>query len=279
VLEPVHDSAAGPRDPSRPNRLDSRLCRAADLASDRFRYWAEQIREPFRMHRKLWEFCYISQALDERGLLRPGSRGLGFAVGQEQLPALFAARGCRITATDLPRDDSRVKHWESSLQWSSGLAQLNLKGLCPEVEFRRLVEFRGVDMNHIPTDLTGYDFTWSSCSFEHCGDLELGARFLENQMQCLKPGGVAVHTTEFNLTSNETTLDKGVTVIYRRRDIEAMARRLRAAGHEVEPLNFTLGNDPADRHVDLPPYSPDRHLRLALGDWATTSIGLVIRRG
>jgi hypothetical protein len=38
-------------------------------------------------------------------MLQPGRTGLGFAVGAEKLPALFASRGCRITATDLPSDD------------------------------------------------------------------------------------------------------------------------------------------------------------------------------
>jgi hypothetical protein len=31
--------------------------------------------------------------------------------------------------------------------------------------------------------------------------------------------------------------------------------------------------------VDLPPYNPDLHLRLNLGKYATTSFGIVIRRG
>jgi len=258
--------------------LDSRLCKAADLASPAFRYWAAQIHERFRYHRKLWEFCFICQALYERGLLRSGARGLGFAVGQEPLPALFASLGCQIVATDLPQGDPRATRWEESKQWSPGLEALNQRGLCPHDVFRERVSFQGVDMNQIPSELAGFDFTWSSCSFEHCGDLELGSRFLSNQMRCLQPGGVAVHTTEFNLTSNDSTLDRGATVIFRRRDVERMIEELRDAGHHVEPLNLTLGDHELDRHVDSAPYNADRHLRLALGEWATTSVGLIIRR-
>src|SRR5260370_19674515 len=48
------------------------------------------------LHRKIWEWCFIAQALDDHGMLRPGKRGLGFAVGKEPLPAALAGCGCRI---------------------------------------------------------------------------------------------------------------------------------------------------------------------------------------
>ena len=43
-------------------------------------------------------------------------------------------------------------------------------------------------MNELPGDLAGFDFTWSSSAFEHLGSLEAGARFVERQMHCLRPG-------------------------------------------------------------------------------------------
>ena len=136
-------------------------------------------------------------------------------------------------------------------------------------------------MNHVPADLTGYDFTWSTCSFEHCGSLELGLAFLQRQLDCLRPGGVAVHTTEFNLSSNDETLAVGPSVIYRLRDIEDMIQRLRSQGHHVEPLDIDPGDHEVDRFVDLPPYSGPggiKHLRLDLEGFASTSLGLIIRK-
>ena len=59
------------------------------------------------------------------------------------------------------------------------------------------MRFRAVDMNDIPPDLRGFDFTWSSCALEHLGTLRAGADFVVEQMTCLRPGGVAVHTTEY----------------------------------------------------------------------------------
>ncbi len=276
----------GPKHRDDSQKLVSQLCRYRTLDSDAFRQWATALDEPWRPHRKLWELAFICQALDERAMLRPGRRGLGFAVGAEKLPAFFASRGCGITATDLPADDERRTPWAETGQWVGELDALNQDGLCDVDAFRERVTYRPVDMNEIPNDLRGFDFTWSTCSFEHCGSLELGLRFLERQMDCLVPGGVAVHTTEFNLSSNEGTVAEGSCVIYRLRDMEAICSRLVAAGHHVEPLDVHPGNHALDAHVDQPPYwdwktSPPgqvKHLRLNLWGHASTSIAIIIRK-
>jgi hypothetical protein len=248
------------------------------LESDAFRFWIDSLKEDWHYHRKLWEWAYICQALYERGLLKEGKRGVAFAVGRESLPALFAAHGCSIVATDLAADDPRATGWATSGEWARTLDELNRLGLCPAPLFRERVSFRPVDMNRIPADLTGFDFSWSSCSFEHCGSLEQGVEFLVNQMHCLRPGGTAVHTTEFNLTSNRSTVHTGRTVIYRRGDIEHIVRRFRSLGHSIELLDLTVGTHPLDWVVDERPYSIDRHLRKRQGRYATTSIGLIITK-
>lgn len=274
----------GKTDPSiyvggpRPDRTTSSLCTFDQLDSPRFRHWAAAIQEPWRAHRKLWELAYICQTLDERGMLQPGRRGLGFAVGAEKLPALFAARGVQITATDLPSDDERNRQWAQTGQWVGNLASLRHPAICPEQAFRDNVSYRPVDMNVIPDDLTGFDFTWSTCSFEHCGSIELGLQFIAEQMRCLAPGGIAVHTTEFNLSSNDATVMDGGCVIFRLKDIEWIIGALRNAGHDVEPLDLSTGKRELDRYVDAAPYSQDRHLRLDLWGYASTSIGLIIRK-
>jgi hypothetical protein len=266
--------------------LGSQLCRFDTLNSPTFRAWAEKIREPWRAHRKLWELAFICQALDERQMLQAGRRGLGFAIGAEKLPSFFASLGCEITATDLPSDDERNKPWAASGQWVGNLEALNAAGLCEEHEFRKRVTFRPVDMNHIPADLRDFDFTWSTCSFEHCGSLELGLTFLQRQMDCLRPGGVAVHTTEFNLSSNDATLLDAATVIYRLRDIEAICDTLSRQGHQVEPIDVDPGRHPMDWFIDEPPYSQwatdpppkIKHLRLNLAGYASTSIAIIARK-
>ena len=183
--------------------LTSMPCTQAQLESAVFRRWAAALGErPGHLHRKIWEWCFIAQALDERGLLAPGRRGLGFAVGQEPLSALFAAHGCTIVATDLGEEEAAKHGWVETGQHAAALDALNQRGLCPEARFHENVTFRVADMRALPTDLGHFDFVWSSCALEHLGSLEAGMHFIEASLALLKPGGVAVHTTEYNLTSN-----------------------------------------------------------------------------
>lgn len=259
--------------------LESALCTKHHLSSPAFRFWARKLGEQMTMHRKLWEFCFVLQALYERGMLAEGKRGLGFAVGEEPLPALMASMGCSILASDLDAADERAAQWAETAQLASTLESLNARNLCDSSKFRERVSFRPIDMNRIPEDVRGFDFAWSSCSFEHCGSIELGKRFLQEQMKCLKPGGIAVHTTEFNLSSLDETIREGSTVIYRRQDIEEMVRALQSDGHRVEPLQLDLGDSKEDAHVDVMPYSDNRHLKLELAEkYISTSIALIIQK-
>lgn len=258
--------------------LKSNLCNQAQLESERFRYWASRMTNHYRLHRKLWELCYIAQALDERGMLQPGKRGLGFGVGREPLAELFACHGCEVVATDQSPEQAQQGGWVATAQHAASLAALNERGICPPDQFQRLASFRYVDMNAIPADLRGFDFTWSSCAFEHLGSIERGMQFIENQMHCLKPGGVAVHTTEYNVFSNDDTIDNNdFLVLFRRRDLEALARRLRRCGHTID-LDFTLGTQVADTHIDLPPYVHPHCLKIQWDRFVTTSIGLIVEK-
>ena len=227
------------------------------------------------MHRKVWEYCYIAQALQERGMLAPGRRGIGFAVGQEPLTALFASLGCEIVATDLATSEAVSAGWVGTAQHADSLDALNQRGICPSDLFHERVSFRFLDMRSLPDDQWGYDFIWSACALEHLGTLELGEELIYKSLKYLKPGGVAVHTTEFNVSSNAGTVCAGPDVIYRRKDLERILSHLQELGYSVES-DFTLGNLPADQVVDQPPFKHQIHLRLSLGGYVSTSFGLII---
>mgnify|MGYP002385713256 CR=1 FL=1 len=222
---------------------------------------------------------YITGAL--RKGLEKGKRGLGFAVGTEPLPAVMASYGCEVVATDLDYATGRSLGWESGAQLCNGLNSLNRRNICAEDVFRENVKFRPVDMKAIPSDLDGgFDFNWSSCSFEHLGSIQLGLNFLRDELNTLRPGGWAVHTTEFNVSSEiQTITNNRNTVIFRRSDILEFADWAREEGHHVEQLDFSLGNQPEDFSVDLPPYKSEPHVRLLLNGYVVTSIGLIIRKG
>ncbi len=256
----------------------SQACTTAQFDTEEYRYWCSQIREDPRYHRKQWEFCYILQALAAQGMLAPERRGVGYGVGTEPLTAVFADRGCHIVATDLDPNMAQEAGWVNTNQHASHIAALNTRGICDPSRFAQQVAFRFVDMNHIPADFRDFDFTWSACCLEHLGSIRNGLAFIENSLATLRPGGTAVHTTELNCSSDDETLESGATVLFRQRDIRDLCARLRAEGHEVE-LNFNLGDQPLDAYVDVPPYTSDRHLKLQIAQYTSTSFGLIIRKG
>lgn len=257
----------------------SRLCTQSELESSQFQKWARILREPhMNLHRKLWEWCFITEILDSQKMLQPGRSGLGFAVGREPLVSFFASRGVSILASDLDVERAANAGWVGSNEHAASLEILNERRICPPDLFRDKVRFQEVDMNNFTESQLGqFDFVWSSCAFEHLGSLEHGLKYVQNAMACVKPGGLAVHTTEFNVGSNDSTHSEGGTVIYRRRDIEELVRRLKSDGHSIK-VKFNLGDQPADYNVDVPPYTHDTHLKLHLMGHTTTSIGLVIRK-
>lgn len=268
-------------------RLRSALCTEAQLFSPRFLAWAERLRPawdhaqsglPVLVHRKLWEWLFIVEALDERGMLEPGRRGLGFGVGREPLTALFASLGPDILATDLDPGSATKAGWVETDQYARAFAEVNGAGLCDPDVFAQRVHFREVDMNHVPHDLKDFDFTWSACAIEHLGSIGHAQEFVLNQMRCLRPGGVALHTTEYNITSDAMTVDWEPTVLFCRSHVEWLVRELRADGHMVD-VDFDPGDSPADVHVDLPPAFTSTHLKVQFDAYTTTSLGLIIEKG
>lgn len=256
----------------------SELCKAKDQYADWYRHWCNQLKETPQFHRKQWEYVYIMQALWERGCIERGKKGLVFATGNEPLPAVFASFGCNILATDIFPEKGVEMGWDNGNQLCFGIESLNKRQLCDEEDFDKLVQYRPVDMNDIPDDLAGFDFNWSSCSFEHLGTLDKGFLFLKNQLKTLKPGGWAVHTTEYNISSNDETQENNSTVIYRQRDIEYIINELRNEGHFVEELDLSLGGLPEDFMVDTEPHQQKVHLKLQVDKYVVTSIGLIIQK-
>jgi 2-polyprenyl-3-methyl-5-hydroxy-6-metoxy-1,4-benzoquinol methylase len=272
------DAHANVEDPRFPPSVRSRLCTQEQLAEPWFEGWSEAMGERPLVHRKIWEFAYVAEVLDKLGMMKPGRRGLGFGVGQEPLVPLLASRGVEVVATDLEPTSREALGWSRSGQHAADVESMQRPSVCDPEEFRKLVTWRPVDMRSIPADLRGFDFCWSVCSLEHIGSLGEGLDFIESSLETLAPGGIAVHTTEFNLSSNDQTIESGPTVIYRERDAGELAERLEAQGHEVAALDFSRGEGLLDHYVDVPPYSEEPVLRFLYASYVLTSIAFVIRR-
>lgn len=264
----------------------------ADMESEWVSYWCHQLKVPVVFHRKLWEFAYVLQSLYEHGLLTEGVRALGFGCGREPLPSYFASLGIKVTVTDLAPEQSAELGWVNSQQHTDTLETAFHPHLVSREAFEENANLRYVDMNAIPDDLAGYDFCWSICSLEHLGSIQQGLDFIENSLKTLRPGGVAIHTTEFNFMNDAETIDNWPTVLFQRRHFIEIAERLKAAGHSVAELDFSVGNKPLDKFIDIPPWAHDMtgemadnwspnvaHLKLNIDGFACTCFGLVIKKG
>jgi SAM-dependent methyltransferase len=276
------------------SKLKSSVCRMQDLLD--YKNWVNEMGKNLRyisdrlgddcviMHRKAWEYVFITQALYERGMLAKGKKGLGFAVGKEPLPSLFAKYGCEIVATDLDSSTEAAKRWINGNQHSSNsLENLYKADLCDRDTFNRNVSFKALDMNTIPDDITDFDFCWSSCAFEHLGSIYNGKQFIYNMMKCLKPGGIAVHTTEYNLSFYNGSMDNTISVIFGCSDFEEIRNTLIEQGHYVEDFDFRLGNYNEENNVAYPPYDKP-HFKLYIDGkdgigYISTSFALIIQKG
>jgi hypothetical protein len=99
-------------------------------------HWAKKMgfKAP-QISRKYWEYVYVAQVLLEQGMLKPGKRGLGFAVGKELLPALFATFGVKVTASDLGPENTETERWSAMGVHSKSLSTLEHPKVCDKKTF------------------------------------------------------------------------------------------------------------------------------------------------
>lgn len=265
--------------------ITSHSCRRTDFATAWYRRWAKELLQD-NAHRqdydlfanKFWQNAVMAQALSERGMLQKGKRAVGFGVGQERLPALFAKHSVHVTATDQDFTTQKAGHW-SEHELAMGNASLNTLGICGRKQFAQMVEYMPVDMANVPASLYGeYDAVWSNCALGHLGSIPAGLKFIEESLRCLKPGGWAVHTTELNIVSNTDTVTDGDTVIFRLRDIYDLQKRLLRSGYSMETFTLTLGNTPEDNRISLSPKFGNDYSRIQFRGHILTQIVLIIHK-
>ncbi len=255
----------------------SQLCTAGQFAEAAYREGCRALREPPMMHRRQWEYVWIMRCLEMAGVLGPGRRGLGFGQAGDPLVAAVAARGCAVVAGMAP-DRGTVRLGAAEPAQGDTLGELNARGLCTPQQFRSLASQRPLDMNFLPGDLQDFDFVWSCSSIEHLGSVEHALAFLLRAMRCVRRGGIALHTTAFNLSSDGSTVECAELSVIRRRDVERLEKLLERDGYRLWPVRLHPGTRGVDRYVDVPPYRPEPHLKVRFGRYVVTSIGLAIAR-
>lgn len=278
LLSRIDTTATNAEGPPSYERIRSQACRAVDIMTPEYAEWADRLGDSPRFHRKQWEHITILEAARQAGVLHPGREALGFGVGTEPIPAALTSFGLRVLATD--QAAAVAGHWVRRGEHASGLDALVKPSIVDPETFRSLARFQSIDMNGLPGDLGQYDLVWSSCAIEHLGSPEAGLRFVMESLGFLRPGGLAVHTTEMDLTPGDSAVDYGHCALYRPQDLRQFRQKVVEARYEMDLCLYVALDHPADRFV-APPYSVGKerfHLKLALHDSITTSFALVIRR-
>ena len=282
--------------PPRFEHLVSQAVSRAQCDHPLYRAWAARLFDPSGdpmasglgahtlYHRKTWEYAYILQAIHQYGRLGDGRTACGFGVGGEPIPATLAAHGVSVLATDQPASAAEMNTWASTGQWMRGIESLYRPHIVADAELTRLVTTRPVDLTAMPADLGMFDIVWSSCVIEHLGSPEQGLAFVRDSLDLLKPGGVAVHTTELELVPHPVSVDYGHCAIYSLDDLCALERQLVADGFETTFNPYVCMDTPEDRFVSMAltrngfPLLDRAHLKVALRDSVTTSFGILARR-
>lgn len=251
----------------------SQMCTARQFDEPTYRRILAGLGQNFEYHRKQWEHIYTLRILEQFGLIGKDASGCGFDCGGEPIVAYMAHRGSRVLATGVKPSDGGA-----GSDGSLDIEDFFYPGICDWKDFSARVTIREVDMKAPPASLGKFDFVWSSCAIERLGSLGNGMDFVVKAMDFVRPGGVAVHTTQLNIDSNRRTLESPTLSLFRWKDIDRLVKRLEARGHRVLTPKRDRGDRELDRYVDAPPYSR-RHVKLQVEGFSVTSLGLTIVAG
>ena len=277
-----------PAPQSQPQRagLASKFCTQADLESPWASYWMGRLRADFAYRRKLWECCFVLQALWERGMLEDGTRGLRIGFDAEALSGIMAAHGSFVTIADT--DAAAAQAMGPGARLEAALRSHAIDAAA----FRRRVNVTPLGDATALHAFRAYDFCWSGDLAQRQGSVAAGLDLVCRSMATVRPEGIVVHLLEVAYAEEERAIDNWPAVLLRRRDVEQLAERLTREGHRVERLDFDIGSGFMDLFVDVPPYEHDlagtpfdqrlgaaAHLKLMVDGFPTTSFGLVVQRG
>ena len=188
-----------------------------------------------------WQAAYVFQVLQRYGLARAGARGVGFGVERSPIPAALAGLGVEILATDIGPP--------GQVDEPASLAQLARPALCDADGFARNVHHRDLWLAPIPADIVNFDFCWSIGAADRLGSVTAGIAFVEEAMNCLRPGGFAVHTFGFDPAGAARVIAGGRVPPFVRPDIERLALNLVSRGHEIAQIRI---DDPIARKRKAP---------------------------
>ena len=188
--------------------------------------WISRLRPQGRSGPEHWRKIYTLQVLRRYGMLEQGATGVGFERAPSGMPAALAAMGTRIVAAFPTLPGAQPK----PAKLKRDLAD---RAPCSKSAFEENVSTRIASWRRIPEDLVNFDFLWSARANETLYSVAAAARFVEDAMACLRPGGIAVHTFSYDLAPGGRATPSTERVMLQQGDVERIALLLVSRGHEV----------------------------------------------
>jgi SAM-dependent methyltransferase len=175
----------------------NKICDRRDWTHPAWRQALEDLgysADPARLHRKEWEFAQGVYGLRRLRCLSPDATALGLGAGAEPIIFFLAGRLRRVVATDLYAGDF-------SRQEADPRILRDPEAFAPFSYHRDRLEVRRMDATAIDYAPESFDLVFSFSSFEHFGSRRAQRACLREIHRVLRPGGVAILTTEVVLNA------------------------------------------------------------------------------
>lgn len=244
VLQPIDRYLVDPQPSAAFDPADlplNKVCRVADGGNRLWRRGYDDLgfpASPEVFHRKIWEFNQALYGLRSLRRLAPDATALGIGCGHEELMYFLANRIGKVVATDL--------YEGAYLGGESAADVLAHPAKYAPFHFREdRLEVRQMNALTLQFDAGSFDFAFCLSSLEHFGSEADKLTALREMHRVLKPGGVAVLTTEVVLNR----LGRGSQYFQR----ETVTRLIGAAGFALDgPVDFGVEQEYSARPLALP---------------------------
>lgn len=219
----------------------NKVCRTADAGDPLWRRGYDDLGfspNPDVFHRKIWEFNQALYGLRTLRRLAPEATALGIGCGHEEFMYFLANRIRRVIATDLYEGE-----------WIGGESDADVlthpAKYAPFKYREGHLEVRRMDALALEAADRSVDFVFCLSSIEHFGSRRDKLAALQEMHRILKPGGVAVLTTEVVLNR----LGRGDQYF----PIETLLALIGEAGfHLDQPPDLRIEQEFAARPLALP---------------------------
>ncbi len=189
----VEDPAASFREPPALNKL----CDGRDWLDAEWRRAYDDlgyVLDPGKLHRKEWELAQAVYGLRRLRRLHPDATALGLGSGHEVFVYFLARRLASVVATDLYEGEFADAEADPRMLRDPAW-------FAPYAYPRERLVVRSMDATTIDYPDESFDLAFSLSSIEHFGDRAAQLRALREIHRVLRPGGVAVLTTEVILNA------------------------------------------------------------------------------